>query len=253
MMNILQKGLWEVKKVMLRITGSYSHSGERVCPAIPDDNYRAHLLVYQFMSQFVKNKIVLDIGCGTGYGANYLAQQGAISVWGIDYSEDAIAYAKKHYKDAKLDYRCMNAESIKFPNASFDVVTSSENLEHLPNPGRNIAEIRRVLKKDGLLLLGTPNKEVSSPGQEKSPNPFHLKEFTYEELESLLKKHFRNVHIFENTLESPMTQGRKMKAERRKRNKIGIEPGGKSSIRLGQLQVHLEHLKNTHSFMVIAW
>lgn len=253
MKNILQKSLWEVKKIILKITGSYSHSGERVCPAIPDDNFQAHLRVYQFMAQFVKGKSVLDVGCGTGYGADYLRRQGAFSVWGIDYSEEAISFARKHYKDHALDYRCMNAESIKFPNASFDVVTSSENLEHLPHPVKNMSEIRRVLKKGGILLLGTPNKEVSSPGQEKSPNPFHIKEFTYEELESLLKKHFRNVHIFENTLESQISQGRKMKAERRKRGKVGIEAQGKSSIRVGQLQVDLTNLKNTHSFMVIAW
>ena len=117
---------------------------------------------------------------------------------------------------------------MKFPNASFDVVISSENLEHLQYPAKNISEIRRVLKKGGILLLGTPNKEVSSPGQEKSPNPFHIKEYTYEELESLLRKHFRSVYIFENTLESPIQEGRKMKADRRKRTQVGIEPRGNS-------------------------
>ncbi len=252
-MSMFLKSWWQLKKALMRLSGSYAHTGERVSPEIPDDNFRAHLLVYQFMAQFVKGKTVLDIGCGTGYGAHYLLQQGAESVWGVDVSKDAITYAKKHYTDARISFREMNAEMLNLPNDSFDVVTSSENLEHLKNPSKCIAEIKRVLKRKGLLLLGTPNKELSSPGSDKSGNPFHVKEFTFEELDAVLRKHFRSVFIFENTLESPHREGKRMKEDRRKRRRIGLEPGDRKSARVGHLQVDLTNLKNTHSFMVIAW
>ncbi len=252
-MSMLRKGWWGIKKSLMRLSGSYAHTGERVSPEIPDENFQAHLQVYQFMAQFVKGKTVLDVGCGTGYGANYLLEQGAGSVWGVDHAGDAIAYAKKHYTDPRISFREMNAEVLSLPNDSFDVVTSSENLEHLKNPSKCIAEIKRVLKRKGLLVLGTPNKELSSPGAEKSGNPFHEKEFTFEELDSLLRKHFRSVFIFENTLQSPHREGRKMKEERGKRGKTGMEPGDRKNIRVGHIQVDLTHLKNTHSFMVIAW
>jgi 2-polyprenyl-3-methyl-5-hydroxy-6-metoxy-1,4-benzoquinol methylase len=251
-MNILKKLWWKCRQTLSLVRGAYRHTGERVCPDFPDENFENHLKVYQFAEQFVKGKIVLDVGCGTGYGADYLAQHGAKSVFAIDYSPDAINYAKGKYGGI-VEFRQMDAQEITYPSDSFDVVISSENLEHLPNPSANIAQIRRVLKKGGILILGTPNKEIASPGSEKSSNPFHMKEFYYEDLETLVKKYFRSVHIFENTLESPSDVGRMMKEERRRKGKIGLEPRAIKTIQLGKLRVNLTHLHNTHSFTVLAW
>ena len=250
-MNILKKIWWKCKQVLFLVGGKYRHTGERVCPEFPDENFDNHRKVYQFTGQFVKGKTVLDVGCGTGYGSHYFATQGAKAVFGIDYAEDAIKYAKE--KHSGIEFRTMDAQDITYPGASFDVVISSENLEHLHNPAACIAQIRRVLKNGGVLVLGTPNKEIASPGSEKSSNPFHIKEFSYEELEALLKSHFRSVYIFENTLESSSPVGRKMKEERRRKGKIGIEPGAAKSIQLRKLTVDLTHLHNTHSFTVLAW
>lgn len=250
-MNVLKKIWWKCKKVLYIVTGKYHHTGERVSPDFPDENFLNHLKVYQFAEQFVRGKTVLDVGCGTGYGSHYLRTHDAQSVFGIDYSEDAITYASRRYPE--VTFQQMDAQRISYPSRSFDVVVSSENLEHLRDPAENIAEIHRVLKEGGLLLLATPNKEIASPGSEKSSNPYHVKEFCFEELETLLGKHFRSVHIFENTLESPSPLGQEMKKERRRKGKIGIEGGGRKSIRLGDRTVDLTHLHNTHSFMVIAW
>ena len=252
-MEFIKKLWWKTKQWVFASTGSYRHSGERVCPDFPDQNFHDHLEVYRFVSQFVHQKSVLDIGCGTGYGDHYLMTQGAHSVSGIDKSVDAIGYAKKKYPEENLHFRVMDAQELSHPDNSFDVVVSSENLEHLEDPEKNLSEIRRVLKEGGLLLLGTPNKEIASPGVTSSPNPFHVREFTYEELRTLVRARFRSVYIFENTAVSPSPVGQSMKEERLQRGEVGIEPGNGRSVQLETLTIDLTHLKNTHSFMVVAW
>ncbi|MGA9117672.1 MAG: class I SAM-dependent methyltransferase [Bacteroidota bacterium] len=253
MRRILEQLLWRCRAALLRYRFSYRHTGERVCPEVPDANYEAHRQVYRFMAQFVQGREVLDVGCGTGYGSHHLLQSGAARVTGIDYSPQAVAYARRTFPDSRLFFEQMDAGHLVFADASFDVVCSSENIEHLPDPEANAAEMRRVLRRGGILLLGTPNKEISSPDSGKSPNPFHLREFTYAELEGLLRRHFASVHIFENTLESGSETGRRMKAQRRAGGRLGIEAGGRDSVVLEGRRVELGELRNTHSFMALCW
>lgn len=252
-METAKKIWWKTKQLALALTGGYHHSGERVCPVYPDGNFRSHMEVYRFVAQFVKAKRVLDVGCGTGYGDYHLLMQGAKSVHGVDASAEAIAYARRAYRDSRLEFLVMDAHELAYRDNSFDVVVSSENLEHLRNPQKNLSEIRRVLKERGLLILGTPNKEIASPGMPSSSNPFHVNEYTYESLEDMMRDHFGSVNIFENTETSPSRLGRSMKEERKRVGRVGIELGDRRSIQIGTLTVDLTHLRNTHSFMVIAW
>ncbi len=220
---------------------------ERVSPDHQDYIFDSHFLVYKFASQFVKDKLVLDVGCGTAYGSNYFLTKGAKYVYAIDNSQEALDYAHKNFPNHRLLYYLMDAQDLKFVDETFDIVFSSENLEHLQNPEKSIAHIKRVLKKDGIFILGTPNKENFEPESDKSSNPYHLKEFFYEELKALLKKYFDSVYIFESSLPNLL------KDKRRLMGKIGIEPNTEDTIQLGKIKVNLEHLHNTHSFLVIAW
>ena len=135
----------------------YWFDGERVNPDFQDANFVNHRKVYQFIVQWVTNKIVLDVGCGTGYGTAILAEH-AKKVTGIDYSNAAIRFAKRRY--SKPDFRVMNAQELRFPDASFDFVFSSENFEHLPDQATHLLELRRVLKNGGICFIATPNPEV---------------------------------------------------------------------------------------------
>ena len=58
----------------------YKVDGERVIPDFPDENFRNHLMVYQFAAQFTAGKDVLDVGCGTGYGTALLAKEARSAV-----------------------------------------------------------------------------------------------------------------------------------------------------------------------------
>jgi ubiquinone/menaquinone biosynthesis C-methylase UbiE len=249
----MQRLWWKLKQLALAAWGTYHHSGERVCPEFPDRTFQDHMRVYRFVSQFVRDRVVLDVGCGTGYGGQYLMHKGARCVHGIDYSTEAVAYARNKFQTPHLIFHRMDAHKLSFPDDAFDVVISSENLEHLRDPRRNLAEIRRVLRDGGLLILGTPNKEIASPDTDRSSNPFHVREYTFEELESMLKEHFRSTYILENTQASPSPLGRAMKEQRTTRGKVGIERGGRAQIQLEHLLIDLTHLENTHSFLAIAW
>lgn len=236
------------------VPGEYQHTIERVCPDYPDENFDNHVKVYEFGMQFVPGKDVLDVGCGTGYGSHLFVRKGARSVFAIDYSEEAIGYARAHFRNPALKYKSMDAQKISGRKNSFDVVFSSENIEHLQEPERCLEGIRRVLRDGGILVMGTPNKEFFSPSIEGTSNEFHLHEFYYEDLEKMLKKYFDNVFIFENTFESESPAGLELKEDRRRRGKLGIMPGpGQETIMLGGRQVDLTHLNNTHSFMTLSW
>jgi len=169
-------------------------TGERVIPGKVDEAlWYEHMARYIFAADFVKDKTVLDAGCGSGYGTDFLASQGAKYALGIDISPEAIAYAQAHYQRDNLEYRVMDVTEPDLNDGSFDVIVAFELIEHLQNQERFLAEMARVLKNDGLFIISTPNREVYRLGLE--PNPFHTKEFNFEEFYQILSRYFYNVKV----------------------------------------------------------
>jgi ubiquinone/menaquinone biosynthesis C-methylase UbiE len=154
--------------------------------------YDEHLVRYKLAAQLARGKRVLDIACGSGYGAKILAEAGAEKVTAIDRSPEAIEAAKQNYSHENIAYKTGDAEKIEAADDSFDLAVSFETIEHLENIEKYLAEIARVLSVQGIFLVSTPNREVF--GQK---NPYHLHEFTRGEFEGSLKKHFKNIFILE--------------------------------------------------------
>jgi len=151
-----------------------------------------HLHRYIWASSLVKDKRVLDLASGEGYGAALLARH-ASSVCGVDIAEDVIRHAAEKYTRPNLQF--LKGSITRVPlseNHSFDVIVCFEAIEHIKDHDELLQEIKRLLKPSGLCLVSTPNKEIYSGGQEP-PNPFHVKELNFEEFNSLLNRYFSSV------------------------------------------------------------
>jgi SAM-dependent methyltransferase len=149
---------------------------------------------YAMAQSLVDGCRVLDYGSGEGYGTATLASRAA-SVTGVDIDPEAIAHAQAKYEAIlNISFEAITDHRLPYPDGSFDVITCFEVIEHVPDPALVIAEIARLLSKDGLLLISTPNKaEYSDKNNYK--NEYHLKEFYIEEFRDFLLKHFISVHF----------------------------------------------------------
>jgi 2-polyprenyl-3-methyl-5-hydroxy-6-metoxy-1,4-benzoquinol methylase len=104
-------------------------------------------------------KKVLDLGCGVGNDLSRFARGGAI-VTGIDLAEHSIELARSNYAQRGLEgtFEVMNGEALQFPDESYDVVYCHTVLHFTPDPNTMLSEIYRVLKKDGIAIVMTVNR-----------------------------------------------------------------------------------------------
>ena len=107
----------------------------------------------------VKNKKVLDFGCGPGVHAKFLAKRGA-KVTGIDNSKESIILARK--ESPKSEFFVGDVEKLPFKSNEFDIVFSAMILGHFKNWNKILKEVNRVLKKNGIFVFSiyNPFKEV---------------------------------------------------------------------------------------------
>jgi SAM-dependent methyltransferase len=130
---------------------------------------------------------VLDLGCRDG--ALTQAYVGGNEVVGVDADREALAEAERlgietHWAD--LD------QPLDFPDAGFDVVVAGELLEHLRDPERLVAEIRRVLRPGGTFVASVPNAYRLKgrlrflAGRAPESDPTHLQMFSPADVRTLL-------------------------------------------------------------------
>ena len=121
-------------------------------------------LRYIEQAVILKDKNVLDLGCGGGLLAEAMAAKNAI-VTGLDISKNAIAVAQAHKArmGLEIDYVAVSAEEYAEKNKQrFDVITCMELLEHLPDVNSLLGACREMLKPGGDLFLATINRTARS-------------------------------------------------------------------------------------------
>lgn len=167
-------------------------TGEQFIPYVSSKRLRdEHTNRYEFVKNFCNGKVVLDIACGTGYGTHLISEV-AKSIVGVDISSKAIDYAEKNFKKENIEFVESNCAKINFKDEQFDVIISLETIEHLNELARKefYKVCKKSLRKDGLFIISTPNKKITSPYTVKPLNKYHVLEFTREKLKKELSEYF---------------------------------------------------------------
>jgi SAM-dependent methyltransferase len=136
--------------------------------------------------RYAYGRLVLDLGCGAGYGAHYLASFGAKRVIAADVDRIALDYAHITYSHPGVHYlRIDGNQALPFASETFEFVFSSQVIEHVAAPVHFLTEVKRVLKPGGFCLITMPNKDLFSPDdhkeEHKGSNEFHVSEMNLAE------------------------------------------------------------------------
>jgi ubiquinone/menaquinone biosynthesis C-methylase UbiE len=135
---------------------------------------------------------ILDVACGTGYGSQLLAR--SAEVWGLDYDTTALDLARQRVPHGR--FVLGELPYLPWESQYFDAVVCFETIEHVADDRRLIGELSRVLRPGALLLLSTPNAEVTSP-HGTVQNPWHVREYVLSELYDLLRAgDFEEIEVF---------------------------------------------------------
>lgn len=151
---------------------------------------------------------ILDIGTGNGDLLIKAGKNGFTNLYGIEVSFEMVQSCKKYLKSKQVsaNISCQNIdEGTNFKNEQFDTVTCIAVLEHVFNPSGVLEEVRRILKKNGQLIIEVPNitffsrrfsfllGRLPKTSDEGNYKDGHLQIFTFNSLKNLLAKHGFNV------------------------------------------------------------
>jgi len=156
---------------------------------IASDNPLHHRLLsaYVFSQKYIRGD-VLELGCGEGRGIDIILKESK-SFTAIDKIKDVIEKLSLKYRDNVFI-------SSNFPplsdieDNSFDTIISFQVIEHIQDDTQYISEIERILRPGGVALITTPNIKMTL-----TRNPWHVREYTSEELNRLCRKYFSQVDV----------------------------------------------------------
>lgn len=133
---------------------------------------------------------ILDVGFGLGYGMTILSI-GSAEVYGVDVDKNVYKYCQENLvnKNPKLkELSLYDGYNLKYPDNYFDIVTCMDVIEHVENYDKLLQEMLRVSKKG--VFLNTPNRRPEYTNEDGTPkNYWHLREWSYEEFDAIIKKY----------------------------------------------------------------
>ncbi len=137
---------------------------------------------------------LLDIGCGDGvliYLLKDCIKNKKLEFFGIDNSDLALKVAKK--KNPLVIFKKADVYELPFEENYFDLVISSDVIEHISNPKKMLSEIERVGKNNSYVIIGTPVRYRETPY-----GKLHIHEFYPKEFEKMLGDYFSNIKIIQS-------------------------------------------------------
>ncbi len=119
---------------------------------------------------------LLDIGTGSGQFIQTILDTINVSeIIGIDPGSDGFAEAKEKFRNDSIQFRQMNAQKLDFADNTFDLITMSKALHHLPLLTESFQEMKRVLKPDGFLILSEMFSDNLNNAEENQKIYHHTK------------------------------------------------------------------------------
>lgn len=169
-------------------------TGERLETFVTTEAMTEHLHRYAIIFNLIKNKKVLDIACGEGYGTALMSKY-AKHVTGIDIDKDTISKASHKYRSENINFIDGSILNIPVNDSSYDIITCFETIEHISNHDKALNELKRILSSNGILVISTPEKKYYSD-LNNFKNPFHQKELYEKDFIQLLNKYFTYYEIY---------------------------------------------------------
>jgi|GEM_PF-789887 len=183
-----------------------SEGGERVTHLYEDDCFRAHLSIYQFAARLCQGAQVLDAGSGAGYGSAYLASHGAAFVHGVDNGQAAVAFSQDHFRLPNLTFQqadLAQLDRLGFAPARFDVIYSSNVLEHVADVAAFLCSATALLKPEGVAIIAVPPITNDYLRAGNLANPYHLNIWSPRQWDHVLGSYFAERNYYLHCLEKP--------------------------------------------------
>lgn len=149
-----------------------------------------HVKRYKFTKPFVTGKDVIEFGCGYGAGAIIL-KKFFKSYLGLDIDHKAINYAKENIctPDKKIEFMTLSEFNKVNLGRKFDVALSFEVIEHILDTDWFLSFLKLLTKKNGKIILSTPNGLSSNGNKALYRSQYHVKEYTPVEFLNILSSH----------------------------------------------------------------
>jgi SAM-dependent methyltransferase len=151
---------------------------------------------YGFARRYAKGKIVANVGWEEiGEGSHLLAET-AESVAGLTNSPEAVDLASAAYPAQNVSYQRVSLPELPYSETYFDTMVAFGVVENLAHPEDLVREAKRVLKKDGVLVISALDKQTQLNGGDHGGIDGRRSEMYVPEFRKLLERHFGRVHIY---------------------------------------------------------
>jgi SAM-dependent methyltransferase len=181
-----------------------SDGGERVLHLYPNDCYFAHLSIYRFALDLCRGRTVLDAGSGSGYGAAYLAREGALQVTAVEFDDSAVLFRRAHFPMPNLQYHQGDISQIgsTLPHSEFDLIYTSNVVEHIQDVAGFLRGTVLCLKAGGTLVFAVPPIVSQERLDDDLRNPHHINHWSPHQWRDALSRYYRDVVPYRHSYES---------------------------------------------------
>lgn len=190
-------------------------------------NWNAPVMLLRAIERLPRDVRILELGAGGGFFAAELDRRGFRDLTLSDFTATTLAALRERMPTARLV--CADAARLPFRDAAFDIIISTDVIEHIPEAEEHIADVARVLATNGLYLVKTPNRPLAEAFYRlrgmHDAYFWHPSMFSVKELRAAFARHGLATHILSQPRLTD-AQLAKLPGPRPLRNLAGAAPLG---------------------------